>query len=68
MYSISLLQAAKSRLCQLNGLFACSPRGQLDFASSSRAAEDRTRWKEIVIKSSVVPQRPPKVMGYTKLD
>ena len=28
----------------------------MDFASSTRAAEDRTRWKGIVVKSSVVPQ------------
>ena len=34
----------------------------IDFASSARAAEDRTRWKRIVVKSSVVPQRPCKVM------
>ena len=27
----------------------------MDFASSTRAAEDRTRWKRIVVKSSVVP-------------
>ena len=27
----------------------------MDFASSTRAAEGRTRWKGIVIKSSVVP-------------
>ena len=27
----------------------------MDFASSSRAAEDKTRWKGIVVKSSVVP-------------
>ena len=33
----------------------------MDFASSTRAAEDRTRWKGIVVKSSVVPQRPRKV-------
>ena len=33
------------------------------FASSTRAAEERTRWKGIVLKSSVVPQRPSKVMG-----
>ena len=33
------------------------------FASSDRAAEDRTRRKGIVVKSSVVPQRPYKVMG-----
>ena len=33
----------------------------MDFASLSRAAENRTRWKGIVSKSSVVPQRPSKV-------
>ena len=27
----------------------------MDIASSARAAEDRTRWKEIVFKSSVLP-------------
>ena len=35
----------------------------MDFANSTRAAEDRTRWKGIVVKSSVVPQRPHKAMG-----
>ena len=35
----------------------------MDFASSTRAAENRSRWKGIVANSSVVPQRPPKVMG-----
>ena len=36
----------------------------MDYASSTRAAEDRTtRWKRIVVKSSLVPQRPYKVMG-----
>ena len=35
----------------------------MDFANSTRAAENRTRWKGIVAKSSVVPQRPLKVMG-----
>ena len=35
----------------------------MDFASSTRAAENRTRWKGIVANSSVVPRRPPKVMG-----
>ena len=35
----------------------------MDFTSSARAAEDRTRWKGIVVKLSVVPQWPPKVMG-----
>ena len=28
----------------------------IDFAGPTRAAEDRTRWKGIVVKSSVVPQ------------
>ena len=41
----------------------------MDFASSAtRAAEDRTRWKGVVVKSSVVPKRPCKVMGWTRLD
>ena len=35
----------------------------MDFASSTRAAENRTRWKEIVANSSVEPRRPSKVMG-----
>ena len=35
----------------------------MDFASSTRAAEDKTRWKGIVVKSSVVPQRPGSIMG-----
>ena len=35
----------------------------IDFASSTRAAENRSRWKGIVANSSVVPRRPPKVMG-----
>ena len=34
----------------------------MDFASSTRAAENRTRWKVIVANSSVVPRRPPRVM------
>ena len=34
-----------------------------NFASSTRAAEDRTRWKRIVGKSSVEPQQLRKVMG-----
>ena len=28
----------------------------MDFASSTRATADRTRWKGIVVKSSVVPK------------
>ena len=35
----------------------------MDFASSTRAAENRSRWKGIDANSSVVPRRPPKVMG-----
>ena len=35
----------------------------VDFASSTRAAENRSGWKGIVANSSVVPRRPPKVMG-----
>ena len=36
---------------------------RIDFASSTRAAENRSRWKGIVANSSVVPRRPSKVMG-----
>ena len=32
----------------------------MDFASST---EDKTKWEGIVVKSSVVPQRPRKVIG-----
>ena len=35
----------------------------MDFANLVKAAEDRTRWKGIVVKSSVGPQRPSRVMG-----
>ena len=35
----------------------------MDFVSSTRAAENKTRWKGIVANSSVVPRRPSKVMG-----
>ena len=35
----------------------------MDFASSTKAGENRTRWKGIVANSSVVPRRPSKVMG-----
>ena len=35
----------------------------MDFASSTRAAENRTRWKGIVANSSVVPRQTSKVMG-----
>ena len=35
----------------------------MDFASSTWAAESRTKWNGIVAKSSVVPRRHSKVMG-----
>ena len=35
----------------------------MDFASSARAAENRSSWKGIVANSSVVPRRRSKVMG-----
>ena len=34
----------------------------MDFASSTRAAEDRTRLKRIVANSSLVPRQPSKVI------
>ena len=34
----------------------------MNIAGSARAAEDGTRWKGIVVKSSEVPQRPQKIM------
>ena len=36
---------------------------EMDFASSTRAAENRSRWREVVANSSVVPRRSTKVMG-----
>ena len=36
---------------------------RVDFASSTRAAENRSRCKGIVANSSVVPRRPSNVMG-----
>ena len=36
---------------------------RMDFASSTRLAENRTRGTGIVANSSVVPRRPSKVMG-----
>ena len=35
----------------------------MDFSSSARAAEDRTRWKGFVANLSVVPLLSSKVMG-----
>ena len=40
----------------------------MDFASSTRAAEKRSRWKGIVANSSVVPRRPSKVMGKNRIE
>ena len=40
----------------------------MNFASSTRAAENRTRWKRIVANSSVVPRRPSKVMEWNRID
>ena len=40
----------------------------MDYASSSRAAEDKMRWKGIVAKSSMVPQRPCEILGRARLD
>ena len=37
----------------------------MDFASSTRAAENRTRWKGIVANSSVVPRRPSCVFQFS---
>ena len=34
----------------------------MDLACSTRAADDRTRWKGIVVKTSVVPQWPRMIM------
>ena len=39
-----------------------------DFASSTRAAENKTRWKGIVANSSVVPRRPSKVMELDRIE
>ena len=33
------------------------------FASATRAAENRTKWKGIVVKSSMMSQQPFRVMG-----
>ena len=31
----------------------------LEFAKSQRAVKNREKWRKVVVKSSVVPQRPP---------
>ena len=38
----------------------------IDFARSIRVAENRTRWRGIAAKSSVVPQRPCKTLGQSR--
>ena len=45
----------------------------MDFASSNMGVggggtENRTRWKGIVVNSSVVPRRPFKVMGSNRIE
>ena len=35
----------------------------LEFAKSQRAVENREKWRELVAKSSVVPQRPSRLRG-----
>ena len=40
----------------------------MDFASSTGAAENRTRWKGIIANSSVVSRRPSKVMRLNRID
>ena len=34
----------------------CEMRG-MDFASTARSADNGTRWRQIIVKSSVVPQK-----------
>ena len=33
----------------------------LEFTKSQRAVQDREKWRKLVVKSSVVPQRPPRL-------
>ena len=41
----------------------------LEFAESQRAVENREKWRKLVVKSSVAPQRPPRLraVSYTHL-
>ena len=39
----------------------------MDFTRSTRADENKTRWKYVAY-SSVVPRRPSKVMGYNRIE
>ena len=34
----------------------------LEFAKSQRAVENREKWRKLVAKSSVIPQRPSRLM------
>ena len=36
---------------------------RLEFAKSQRAVEKRGKWRKLVVKSSVVPQRPSRFSG-----
>ena len=33
----------------------------LEFAKSQRAVENREKWRKVVVRSSVMPQRPPRL-------
>ena len=35
----------------------------LEFAKSQRSVENREKWRKLVVKSSVVPQRPSRLRG-----
>ena len=35
----------------------------LEFGRSQRAVESREKWRKLVVKSSVVPQRPSRLRG-----
>ena len=35
----------------------------LEFAKFQRAVENRGKWRKLVVKSSVVPQRPSRLRG-----
>ena len=39
----------------------------LEFAKSQRAAENREKWRKLVVKSFVVPQRPPRLRNRLSL-
>ena len=41
----------------------------LEFAKSQRAVEKKEKWRKLVVKSSVVPQRPPRLIkGLVKVN